>query len=170
MLFSALRVGVRLRVYHRLMIDDGLVILALICLVASSITFSIFVPTTYAVQDVRIFKAKPPSNFKELADSYAKYQWAGAYLFFTGIWAVKGSFLAFYDDLTSRLPLYRRAWWVTVVITIFTYIGSLFAYAFLDGINITTTSRNRAILYQFSADLVTDLLSISLQVLNRKSF
>ncbi|KAL8822608.1 MAG: hypothetical protein Q9191_006660, partial [Dirinaria sp. TL-2023a] len=157
-LFTAARIGVRLKVYGRLMVDDGLVILALVCLLAGSIMFSVLIDTTFTVQDVHIYHAKPPPHFENLTHRFAKYQWAGAYLFFTGIWSVKGSFLAFYDDLTKRLPLYRRGWWVTIVITVLTYIGSLLAYAFLDGVRLTNNSKNEAIKYQFSADLITDLL------------
>ena len=153
---------VRLKVYGRLMIDDGLVILAFICLLAGSIMFSALIHTTYVVEDVAVYHAKPPPHFEDLLHQYAKYQWAGAYLFFTGVWSVKGSFLAFYDDLTRRLPRYRRAWWAVIVITGLTYIGSLLAFAFLNGIRLTTTSRNESIKYQFAADLVTDLLSTSL--------
>ncbi|KAL8784409.1 MAG: hypothetical protein Q9195_009054 [Heterodermia aff. obscurata] len=145
-------------VYGRLMVDDGLVIFAFTCLLIGSIIFSVFIHTTYVVQDVNVQHAKPPSHFKEMLDQYKRYQWAGAYLFFTSIWSIKGSFLAFYDDLTRRLPRYRRAWWAAIVITVLTYIGSLLAYAFLDGIQLTTTSRNQAIKYQFAADLVTDLI------------
>lgn len=144
------------------MIDDGLVVLALVCLLAGSIMFSVKIDTTYTVQDVHLFHAKPPLHFEDLTRQFAKYQWAGAYLFFTSIWSVKGSFLAFYDDMTKRLPPYRRYWWVAIVITVLTYIGSLLAYAFLDGVRFTNNSKNEAIKYQFSADLITDLLITSI--------
>ena len=72
---------------------------------------------------------------------------------------MKGSFLAFYDSLTQRLPFYRRAWWAIIVLTILTYIGSLFAYGFLDGLKFETSLRNEAIIYQFTADCTTDILS-----------
>ena len=154
-----LRILIRLKVLGHLMIDDGLMILAIICLLTSAVLNSMMVPTTFIVQDVRIHHAPKPVNYDRIEDSYAKYQWAVAYLFFTGIWAVKGSFLAFYDRLTQRLTFYRRAWWATIVITILTYIGSLFAYAFLDGINFRTNLKNDAIQYEFAADVTTDILS-----------
>ena len=111
------------------------------------------------MENVQIYHASKPHDYEKIADSYAKYQWADAYLFFTGIWAVKGSFLAFYDGLTNRLTYYRRAWWATIVITILTYIGCLFAYAFLAGPKFKTSLKNEAIKYQFSADVSTDVLS-----------
>ncbi len=153
---------IRLKVFGRLMVNDGLVILAMVCLLASDVINTAMLSKTYTIQDVQIFHIPKPPHYQATADSYAKYQWADAYLFFTSIWAVQGSFLAYYEDLTKRLTTIRRAWWATIVFTILTYIGSLFAYAFLDGVHFKTNLRNEAIIYQFSADLSTDVFSGSL--------
>ena len=158
--FLTSRILIRLKLDGRLKIDDGLVILAMICLLVSDIINSVMSSRTFIIQSVRIDHEKKPANFEEISASYAKYQWVVAYLFFTGIWAVKGSFLAYYDGLTKRLSNFRRAWWATIVITILTYIGCLFAYAFLDGVQFKQSSRNEAINYQFSADFSTDVLSM----------
>lgn len=158
--FLAARLVIRLKVYGRLFVDDGLVILAIICLLATDVVDTTMLPRTFIIQDVRVNHQVKPSHYQAIADSYAKYEWADAYLFFTGIWAVKGSFLAYYDDLTKRLSPFRRAWWAAIVFTILTYIGSLFAYAFLDGLRLKTNLRNEAIKYQFAADLSTDFFSM----------
>ena len=160
--FLTSRILIRLRLNGRLKIDDSLVILAMICLLVSNIVNSVMSSKTFIVQSVRIDHEEKPANFEEISASYAKYQWAIAYLFFTGIWAVKGSFLAYYDGLTRRLPNFRRAWWATIVVTILTYIGCLLAYAFLDGLRFKQNLRNEAINYQFSADFTTDVLSMYL--------
>ena len=139
-----------------------MVILAMVCLLTSDVVNTAMLSKAYTIQDVQIFHIPKPSNYQATADSYAKYQCADAYLFFTSIWVVKGSFLAYYEDLTKRLTTVRRAWWATIVFTILTYIGSLFAYAFLDGVHLKTNPRNEAIKYQFSADLSTDVFSGSL--------
>ena len=159
--FLTARLVIRLKVYGRLMVDDGLVILAMICLLTNDVLFTVARSSIYIIQSVQIDHLPKPSQYQEVADSYAKYQWADAYLFFTGIWAVKGSFLAYYDDLTKRLTLFRRAWWATIAFTILTYIGSLFAYAFLDGVHVKKNLKNEAIKYQFAADLTTDVFSMS---------
>ncbi|KAM0794895.1 hypothetical protein BDR22DRAFT_637462 [Usnea florida] len=155
--FLTARIAIRIKVYRRLLVDDGLVILALTCLLAIDIAATVMVPTIYTYQDVQINHHPKPSDYQAVADSYAKYQWATAYLYFTGIWAVKGSFLAYYDDLTKRLVPFRRAWWLAIGFTVLTYIGSLFAYAFLNGISFRTDFKNKAIKYQFAADLSTDV-------------
>ena len=142
------------------MVDDGLVILSIICLLVSDIVNTAMLSDTFIVQGVQIYHHPKAADYQAVADSYAKYQWADAYLFFTGIWAVKGSFLAYYDDLTKRLTTFRRIWWATIIFTILTYVGSLFAYAFLDGVHFKKNLRNEAIKYQFSADLSTDVFSM----------
>ena len=141
------------------MVDDYLVILAIFCLLVSDIINTTMLSKTFIIQDVKIFHHPKPPHYQDVADSYAKYQWADAYLFFTSIWAVKGSFLAYYDDLTKRLTTFRRFWWAAIVFTILTYIGSLFAYAFLNGTQFKESLKNEAIKYQFSADLSTDVIS-----------
>ena len=158
--FLSARLVIRLKVYGRLMVDDGLVILAMICLLTNDIVYTMARSSIYVIQSVQFDHHPKPSHYQQVADTYAKYQWANAYLFFTVIWAVKGSFLAYYDDLTKRLTPFRRAWWATVAFTTLTYIGSLFAYAFLDGLHIKTNLRNEAIKYQFAADLSTDVFSM----------
>lgn len=157
LLFLASRLVIRLKVYGRLMVDDGLVILAIICLLANDTVYTTMFSKTYIIQNVDGYHVSKPFHYQEIVNSYVKYQWAGAYLFFTGLWAVKGSFLAYYDDLTKRLTIFRRAWWVTIGFTILTYVGCLFAYAFLDGNNFKTKLKNEAIKYQFAADLSTDV-------------
>ena len=159
LIFLAARLTIRLKVYGRLMVDDGLVILATFCLLASDIITTVLLPKTFIIQDVKIFHHPKPLHYQAVVDTFAKYQWADAYLFFTGIWAVKGSFLAYYDDLTKRLTTFRRAWWAAIVFTILTYIGTLFAYAFLDGVKFKESLMNEAIKYQFAADLSTDVIS-----------
>lgn len=163
--FLAARLAIRLKIYGRLMVDDGLVILAMVCLLATDIINTTMLSKTFIIQDVQIFHLSKPSHYQATANTYAKYQWADAYLFFTGIWAVEGSFLAYYDDLTKRLATFRRAWWAIIVFTIITYVGSLSAYAFLDGVRFKTNLKNEAIKYQFSADLCTDALSRFLLVI-----
>ncbi|KAL6715218.1 hypothetical protein ACLMJK_007482 [Lecanora helva] len=114
---------------------------------------------TFIVQDVTINHHPKPAHYDDISLSFAQAHWADAYLFIVGIWAVKGSFLAYYDGLTQRLTYHRRAWWAVIALTIATCIGNLFAYAFLDGLHFGKDLKNEALKYQFSVDLTTDVLS-----------
>ena len=159
LVFFTIRLIIRFKLYGRLHLDDALVALSLLMLAANSILQTAFLPYTFTVQSVRTQHAHPPRDFSQTASTYSRAQWAIAYLFFTGIWAVKGSFLAFYDQLTTRLPKMRKAWYAACAVTVLTYIGSLFAYAFLNGPQAKRTLRNKAINYQFAADFSTDVIS-----------
>ncbi|KAL8936649.1 MAG: hypothetical protein Q9216_004818 [Gyalolechia sp. 2 TL-2023] len=156
--FFGARICIRFKLNKRLQLDDGLVALSMLMFTALSILQTAYVDTTFKVQAVRTEHRPMPADFEEASNRYARYQWAIAYFFFTGIWAVKGSFLAFYDKLTQRLPRIRKAWWIGIVITFLTYIGSLFAYAFLNGLKFKRSLRNKAINYQFAADFATDII------------
>lgn len=159
--FLAARLLIRLRIHGHLMIDDGLVILSMCMITAVCIIETVQVNTDLQVQAVQLGHHKPPPGFAARALTFSHFQWAIAYLWITGVWAVKGSFLAFYDGLTQRLLWYRRAWYVAIVLTILTYMGFLFCYAFLDGRQLKQGPRSEAIYYQFSVDIVTDVLSRS---------
>ncbi len=161
MLFLTGRLLIRLKLYGRLMLDDALVILALVAVLIINILETVNVDLMLEVQSVQKDHQKPPPGFQKKTLTFAHVQWAVAYLYFTAIWAVKGSFLTFYDKLTQRLKWFRRAWWATIVITVLSYVGSLIAYAFLNGISYATSTKNEAIRYQFSVDLATDIFSKS---------
>lgn len=101
-----------------------------------------------------------PLTYHQDQLTYGKHQWAVSYLFFTSIWLVKGAFLAFYNDLTAKLPWYRKAWMAIIVFTIVTYVGSLLAYGLLNGLRFGDKDhKNQSIRYQFAADFTTDVLS-----------
>ena len=159
--FFSARIFIRLKLNKHLELDDGLVAFSMIMFTALSILQTAYVDTTFEVQFVRTDHRPAPAGFEEASSRFAQYQWAIAYFFFTGIWAVKGSFLAFYEKLTQRLPRIRRAWWIGIVFTFLTYIGSLLAYAFLNGLKFKKSLRNKAINYQFAADFTTDIISKS---------
>lgn len=130
------------------------------CTLAAAIVQTVMVPYTMTVQAVQLGVTSTPPHYHESLLTYGKYQWGVSYLFFTSIWLVKGTFLAFYDDLTSKLPWYRRAWMAIIVFTVLTYIGSLLAYGLLNGLKLGDKDhKNQAIRYQFAADFTTDVLS-----------
>ncbi|KAI9652943.1 MAG: hypothetical protein M1831_006272 [Alyxoria varia] len=156
--FYASRIVIRWKVFKRFMLDDAFVTLALLLLLAVSILLTIESHPTFVQQDVQYFHKEPPTDYKQLADRYTRAQWANAYIFFCGIWTVKGAFLAFYSNLTHNLPTYRKIWWAIVVFTFLTWIGALISYALLFGNIAYKGPKNRAIYYAFSSDIVTDVL------------
>lgn len=62
LLFLAARLVIQLKVYGRLMVDDGLVILAMICLLATDIVNTTMLSKTYTVQNVQLNHVPKPSH------------------------------------------------------------------------------------------------------------
>ena len=67
-------------------------------------------------------KALPP-KLQAYLTFFLKWQFVAIVLFWTIIWSVKCSFLAFYHQLFSRQfqGWQKYAWWVAVVLTVVTY-------------------------------------------------
>ena len=59
---------------------------------------------------------------------YIKLQFTETMLFWTCIWLVKASFLAFFKRLTTNVKGHAIAWWVITVITGLSYIGAAITY------------------------------------------
>lgn len=173
-----------MKLFKRFLLDDAFLVFALICDIASTILITRITNNLYAQQAVVYEHHGKPPNYKEASSNYADEEWANAYLFFSCLWSVKASFLAFYGNLTKGLKAYRIAWWALIGLCILTYIGCLISYPFLnitgnttgkmfstasidcqrsqaDRIYLERTKLNRSysITYEFSVDVVTDILS-----------
>lgn len=60
---------------------------------------------------------------------FMKYEFTIIGFFWTTLWCVKASFLAFFYTLFEGLPNFRRAWWCIVVFTFLTYVSCWVASA-----------------------------------------
>lgn len=54
---------------------------------------------------------------------FLKYEFTIIGFFWTVLWLVKASFLAFFYTLFEGLPKYRKAWWAVVVFSFLAYVG-----------------------------------------------
>ena len=131
------------------------------CLLLTNVILeTVSIPYMVTIQDVEIHHMHPPENFGQIRVIYSRLQWAIAYVFFAGVWSIKAAFLSFYEALTHNLFKFRIAWWAINVFTFLTWIGTMIAYALLNGRYLGQgTRKNKAINYQFSVDFVTDILS-----------
>lgn len=85
-------------------------------------------PPMYELLDVGAGRAQLTPTFMLRASYYLKCQLASIVLFWTCLWSVKASFLAFFYQLTERLTWPRRAWWVLVVFTTLAFTASVISY------------------------------------------
>lgn len=128
-LFIAIRVAIRIAIFKKLLIDDYWALLAFVFLLINSVPLTVAKVPTFVVQGVQFDRLQKPGDFKHETTRFDDLQWAISNIFFSGLWSVKGSFLAFYKELTEGLTAHRLAWWFIVVVTVLTYIGSIVGFA-----------------------------------------
>ena len=121
-LFNPQRDAVRNRVIRRLTIDDALVWLALGFLIVLGVLYQRITPLMFELAHVLNKEEAPDSHFEERMTQYLKQQFAIIVLFWSCLWAVKGSFLAFYWPLFRRQIVAKRCWEAVLVFNILAYL------------------------------------------------
>lgn len=108
-------------------ISDLCVYLALATLFAMAVLYRYVIPDMYEVDRVAAHEEPLSANFESDADFYLRCQFALIVLFWTSVWAVKFSILAFYRSLFDKLTLHttilRWAWWCVLTLTGLFYLG-----------------------------------------------
>lgn len=82
----------------------------------------------YELLEVSTGLRQPEPSFVQRGSNYIKCQFASTLLFWTCLWSVKASFLAFLHRLTKQLNGPRRVWWLIVGFTVLTIIASIISY------------------------------------------
>ena len=78
----------------------------------------------YTLYDVLEGRIEPADNFELRSSEFLKLQFAIIILFWSNIWAVKASFLAFYNPLFKNVNGYQtRAWWLVAILCGLAYFG-----------------------------------------------
>lgn len=123
--FTAIRIAIRLKLAKRLMIDDYLVLLALAFFVINAILQTLQAPHLYYM----ILDVTGPDIVYH-GEHYTYYEFAIIGIFWSVLWAVKASFLSLFWMMSEGLPIYRRLWWGITIFTVLAYCGCWFASAF----------------------------------------
>jgi hypothetical protein len=82
----------------------------------------------YELLAISVGREQSTPAFLERGSYYLKCQFASTVVFWTCLWSVKASFLAFFFQLTKRLAWPRRAWWGITAITALAFTGSIISY------------------------------------------
>jgi hypothetical protein len=127
------RLLIRLRYNRRLFFDDGFAFFALVCLLASCLLISFMAPSMYTTIQMEKFSASLAGLGKrrDVLDTvgfYLKLQFSQTIVYWTCLWAVKASFLAFFKPLTRNLKSHVIAWWFILVITVLAYAACVISY------------------------------------------
>ncbi|KAE8149552.1 hypothetical protein BDV25DRAFT_140664 [Aspergillus avenaceus] len=122
LVFTTMRVVIRVRRAHGILVDDYFVIVGLILLITNAVLQTIQTPHIYSM----LFG----ENIVHHTVLYTRYEFIIIGLFWSVLWSIKGSFLALFWSITAGLPGYRRACLATGLFAFLSYGGCWFASAF----------------------------------------
>ena len=136
--FLAFRGYVRLRVFHRLFLDDILVLLAWLIFLANVILNQIMLPTLYLMTELYDLPEDFPSKFDFFLHAYM----ATTFAFWCCLWSVKASFLVFFRKLGHNVARQNILWWCALSITVIGFIINLAIWYYKCSVgNISVNSR-----------------------------
>ena len=122
------RIHVRLRVFHRLHVDDAFVFLAWLTAVANAALWQLRIKDLYLSVGVASgqipLKSLPTDSLADGTD-FLHATFASYVLYFTSLWSVKISFLLFFRKLGNRVRSQRILWWSVSAINIVAYFVCL---------------------------------------------
>lgn len=132
--FVAARAWIRVVRAGRLAADDYLIFSAHLLLVINAVLQTIQNPDIYNVVTNAVravfyatneldMDAAGSAEFYVRGTRFLKYEFTIIGFFWTILWLVKASFLAFFYVLFKGLPLYRRLWWGVVIFAFLAYAG-----------------------------------------------
>ena len=114
--FLLARLFVRMRIFNKWFVDDYLVTLAWLQLLAFSIVWQIFAKDLYTVVDA--LSAGITDSIINIIYHVGRFQMAATASYVLQalcLWSVKASFLAFFRKLGNNVPHQRPIWWGAVV-------------------------------------------------------
>ena len=124
--FFTARIGIRIKAFNKLFADDALVFFACLLLLINSIIWQVSKDDLYldiGISSGQIFP--PPVDFPERTTRYLRRTVIVIVFFYTGLWAIKLSFLIFFRRLGHNVRNQKPVWWTVLAITVATYFACL---------------------------------------------
>ncbi|KEY71791.1 hypothetical protein S7711_06543 [Stachybotrys chartarum IBT 7711] len=174
----AIRIYIRIACFRRLLLEDYIMIVALILHNAEAVLIQLFVGYAYDLEQLQEGKpvALSPNFFSQVEKSFVSVG-TSISLTIVGVLLVKLNFLLFFRCLGSHIRWFAFLWWATLVLTVGTaaaQIGMQDFQCFFGGIELILGGRCATIAVMdriffnaiFSAvvDALTDLLIICFPV------
>lgn len=124
LIFFTFRIYVRVRSFRKLYVDDALILLAWLMILATSIIWQTLSGAMYRSLFVISGKVhhRPPT-FVNDEQNFLHGSAVVIVLFYSSLWAVKLSFLFFFRRLVQGVARQEQLWWAVLAIT----VGSYFA-------------------------------------------
>ena len=121
-LFVLFRAWVRLRSYKRFFWDDAFVLAASLMLLATAIIWQCISEAMYELLAIASGQSLIiPPNFIADGEKTLRGQLAIIFLFMSGLWSVKFSFLLFFRRLGDKVSGQKVHWWIVFAFTLATY-------------------------------------------------
>lgn len=123
-IFVVIRIFARLKTFKKLFADDAFVIFALILALASAILWQIFAKYMFQLLAVA-YGSQPGPNFPTDFEHYGKASAAVIIFFYSTLWAIKISFLIFFQRLGKNVRRQKLLWWPIFSFTMATYFACI---------------------------------------------
>ncbi|KFY83822.1 hypothetical protein V500_09860 [Pseudogymnoascus sp. VKM F-4518 (FW-2643)] len=173
--FVVARTAIRIKKIERLHVDDYIIYAAFLVLVANAVLQTLQTPHCYNL--ARLVNGLSTLTEEETmvsGNTYMRYEFTIIGLFWTVLWLVKASFLAFFYKLFDGLQAYRRIWWGVVVFAFLSYVG-----CWIVSINVCHPAKNYfifgscnkeidmktsivAVMYSTVVDVLTDIMIMAM--------
>ncbi|GKT68595.1 hypothetical protein ColTof4_01018 [Colletotrichum tofieldiae] len=178
LVFLVLRLSVRWRRNRCFLRDDYWMVLGWVCILTMAILQMEQNGPLYYIVHLQAGRFIPTSEkeSKQQIEQWLRWSYALNYIFWTGLWAVKGSILNIFFHLVSPVPVLKKLWYCVAAFTFFTYVGGWLAGSlmcdhfpdfFVAGKCASPKERWLArfnVFYAAAADITTDLLIMSLPI------
>ncbi|KAF2837775.1 hypothetical protein M501DRAFT_920098, partial [Patellaria atrata CBS 101060] len=170
LLAIVVRFYIRIAIQKQFSIDDGFIIIALCCLIVAYTLIVMFIlPNMYVSWAVKYPDETAgivlPDNWLEMTFDFHKWAAVVNITLWTGILAIKFSFLFFFRNLISRIRSMTVYWWIVFVFTVGTlgygisvYIITcphFYSFAILE---CNTSAGNHLIFSHAAAQMVLDII------------
>ncbi|KAL6715425.1 hypothetical protein ACLMJK_006386 [Lecanora helva] len=116
------RAIIRFRTIGRFFWDDAFQMVSWALMLGENLSFTLYLPTVYklsAIEAGEVNLSMELVSALQLTD--LKYGLALRLVFWSCLWAAKGSFLALYWHLFKPSKAFVKAWWMVLVFTVVTY-------------------------------------------------
>jgi hypothetical protein len=121
LVFFIFRISVRIRAFKKVYLDDYLVLVAWLSLLASAIIWQTQQVAMYTQYELSAGRLIPTPKLLAAEKTFLRTEVATIFLFYVCLWCVKISFLVFFRRLEQHARGHRIWWWCVFGFTVATW-------------------------------------------------
>ncbi|RAQ62926.1 hypothetical protein COH20_011456 [Aspergillus flavus] len=174
--FVLFRIFVRIASFRRLFVDDIFVLLAWAIMLTNAIIWQIQGQVLYNLYAISTGQESYTPAVLPMFESFMRYIAPMTIMFYSGLWAIKFSFMSFFFRLNSKVKSHRIWWYVVMLVVGGVYIACVADVDYkcsLGGMEYIITKcsdldhvhyQNRTFWANCAGDIVTDILNQVLSI------